>query len=63
MEAATDSEPAMNEDITGETIWRGRLTEGGPPMRIVETPWGQFLQADDAADEPENEPNEKGWLF
>ena len=50
----------MNEGITGETIWRGRLTEGGEPMRIVQNAWGQFLQADD---ESADEPCEKGMLF
>ena len=58
----------MNEGISGETIWRGRFAENGPPMRIVENAWGQFLQEDTSEviefRESVNEPRtEAGMLF
>ena len=59
----------MLEVVQGEVIWRGRLTENGPPMKIVQNAWGQLLQ-DDAEDEvtevsePDNEVKpEAGMLF
>jgi len=46
-------------------IWRGRLTENGPPMQIVQTKWGQFLEPAEKAKESQksSEPSKQGVLF